>query len=458
MKARIIVISGIISVLLLLLSRFKVYSLIAIAIFIAWTAYCIIQHNIRLHRRKEITARALASVHSWIFALVCAAAGTFSIMSKSDTLSISCDQVRWAVNQHLNSVLIPLRFTEEQIGTIKERVDKFFTATPEGIVQEQVLWQLSNNPVIADILPNNITQQLGAQWVEDLQKTVTDMLKSSGWEINLANIPLPANMSIKDKLMAKNLLKNAASNKQVPKLTIGQNTPQDAPQKSKLQTTTSPTTNNTSSDSLFNGFLSNSFNNKQSLDEKICDVVFGQIKEWSTKPGFKISILLSLLFFLYPLGRLIAFVYSIILTILYTILRKTWFISVIPEERIIDTWTIDDGYQPQTLLARMAFANTDKTPKAERVAKVVAAQEAARNATLPTVAPQSKQQASNVNEIFWGDNNGWWTGVWWDDHIIIPNSPQDTNQWEQPLQAKKDAGSHIDFGSFGWNFGNKFKN
>ncbi len=93
-KARIITIASIITILLLLISRFKVYPLIATAVFIGGTAYCLIQHNIRIHRRKEMTTRALAYVHSGIFALICAIAGTFSIMSKPGSFTISCDQVR----------------------------------------------------------------------------------------------------------------------------------------------------------------------------------------------------------------------------------------------------------------------------------------------------------------------------------------------------------------------------
>jgi hypothetical protein len=61
---------------------------------------------------------------------------------------------------------------------------------------------------------------------------------------------------------------------------------------------------------------------KQELDNKICNVVFDQIKTWSTLPGFALSILISLIFFFYPLIRLFAYFYAGFLSLVYMFLKN----------------------------------------------------------------------------------------------------------------------------------------
>lgn len=465
-KARLITFGWIICALLLLVSRGKVYPLIAIAIFIGGTIYTLIQHNIRLHRRKEITIRWLSYIHSGLFAIVCAAAGTFAIMSKSDTLAITCDQVRNTVNTHISTALSPLWLAEEQVTLVKERVDKFFTQSPEQLIQWEVMNQVLQNlwwnlpidptqPITPDIINTispDVVKNLPPDTANQL-KQIQDLLKQQ-WINNIQDVDIKAyqeQLALKQKLAAR-----AWQSKPVPKITIWQNTP--APSQTPKPQQQNSTTN---SNGIISTLISSPLDNKQALDEKICDVVFTQIKDWSTKPGFKLSILLSLALFLYPLIRLIAFVYSLVLSVIYIILRQSWFISVVPEEKIVQTWVIGDNYQPHSLLASLAMQWRISPRRAEVELKIREQQLKQITATDPVISQQAVQTTNKVNDILQDlqipapaqTPQWWWTWVSWDDHIVTANSPQD----QDTTNEKKDNWSHVDFGSFWGNFWQKFK-
>jgi hypothetical protein len=80
----------------------------------------------------------------------------------------------------------------------------------------------------------------------------------------------------------------------------------------KASTITSAQTTNTenAATGFFSSLVSKPLGDKQDLDGKICNVVFDQIKAWSTKPGFQISIILTLVFFFYPLARLFVYIFA----------------------------------------------------------------------------------------------------------------------------------------------------
>ena len=186
---------------------------------------------------------------------------------------------------------------------------------------------------------------------------------------------------------------------------------------------------------------------KQELDDKICNVVFDQIKTRSSMPWFTLSILVSLIFFFYPLIRLFAYFYAGFLSVIYMLLRQMWFISVVPEEKIVDTWVVWDWYQWSTILSTLAF----ESKVALQAKKQSSAQIAAQHATPPTPS-RSQKSSSNINDVL-----GWlWGWDWWNDnHIVTANSPQDTNTWDIPPPPKKNDAPHIEFWDFGWNFDKK---
>jgi hypothetical protein len=56
---------------------------------------------------------------------------------------------------------------------------------------------------------------------------------------------------------------------------------------------------------------------KQDIDDKICNIVFEQIRERYKKPSFKLSIFLTLMLFFYPLIRFAAVIISAIFSFVY---------------------------------------------------------------------------------------------------------------------------------------------
>ena len=106
------------------------------------------------------------------------------------------------------------------------------------------------------------------------------------------------------------------------------------------QTITSSATNESFLDYYKKMLVDTPLDTKQNLDKKICNVVFDQIKDWYNKPWFKISILLTLVFFFYPLMRFFMVIYARVLSLVYTGLKKIGFIKTQPETITRDTWTI----------------------------------------------------------------------------------------------------------------------
>jgi hypothetical protein len=79
---------------------------------------------------------------------------------------------------------------------------------------------------------------------------------------------------------------------------------------------------------------------KQDIDDKICNVVFSQIREWYKNPNFRLSIFLTLILFFYPLIRFAAFIVSALLSAFYHGLKKAWFIKTTQEQVIIEKWEV----------------------------------------------------------------------------------------------------------------------
>lgn len=416
------------TVLVLALSRFHVYPLIGGAILIAWSIYSLFRHHILLQQRKQITTWALSSIHSWIFGLTCAIAWSFSIMW-ANNIDVTCDQVHWFINQHLANVLAPLHIDEIKMWNVQTRVDAFFTKSTDQVIQEQVTNQISDQ-LWWDTwwnMSSMISKQLGWKSVDE----ITAMIKSSMWWWEL---------SWKSVEQIQQLLKqnpNILNIKSPDTSTLASNNPIAK----KLQ------------DRLKNKqFISATVEDKQELDNKICNVVFDQIKLRSVLPWFTFSILLTLILFFYPLIRLATIVYAAVLTVVYTILKKTWFISVVPEEKIVETWVVWDWYQGSTILSAIANMPRKPTPTPQAPVKDNRSPvQKGADALPPTMSASS--QWWNINDML--GNMWWWE--WWndEDHIITANSPQDTDTTDIPPPQKKDNWPHVDFGSFWWTFWKK---
>lgn len=109
---------------------------------------------------------------------------------------------------------------------------------------------------------------------------------------------------------------------------------------STQSTTPNTTTNESFLDYYKKMLVDTPLDTKQNLDKKICNVVFDQITDWYNKPWFKISILLTLVLFFYPLMRFFMVIYARVLSLVYTGLKKIGFIKTQPETITRDTWTI----------------------------------------------------------------------------------------------------------------------
>lgn len=340
-------------------------------------------------------------------------------------MDISCDEVRGFINQHMMTVLAPIGMGTWQLDQIQVWVDGFFTKSTEEVTQDIVTSQLWSMVGVNPILTQQITQQLWKSWVDinELLKKTTQSWQSPEQLTAQLNTLLQSNgKSLQIKTPDPSTL---ASNNPIAK---------------KLQ------------DRVKNKWLlSTTVSDKQELDNKICNVVFDQIKTRSTLPWFTLSILLSLIFFFYPLIRLFLFFYAGILSVVYMILKQTWFISIIPEEKIVSTWVVWDGYQWNTLLSTLAFESKTDIKKVKKWSPADIAQHA-----TPPKQPAKSTWSNNINDLLgWLEEQWWWS--WWSDehHIITPNWPQDNDPQDIPTAAKTSNSPHIELGAFGWNFDKK---
>lgn len=379
--------------------------------------------------------------------MVCAIAGSFSIMGKWDKIDVTCDEVRGFINQHMAAVLTPIWITTWQMDNIQIRVDWFFTKSTDEVIQEQVTNQISaqlgwiagGNDVAAQLGGTSIADitamlKNAPQWAQQFwwksALEIAELLKKSTqwWQwAEQANTQLAA------------LVKSSANTLQIK-----------TPDPSTLASN-NPIAKKLQDRAKNKALLSAAMWDKQELDDKICNVVFDQIKTRSTLPWFTLSILISLIFFFYPLIRLFAFFYAWFLSVVYMLLRQMWFITVVPEEKIVDTWVVWDGYTWNTILSTLAF----QSKVALQVAKKWSPAQIAQNAT-PPMQPTKSTGSSDINDVLGSFEPQWW-GAWWNDdsHIITANSPQDTDTVDLPPPQKKNESPHIDFGDFGWNFDKK---
>ena len=414
------------TILLLAISRFHVYPLIGAAIFVWWSILSLLRHNTLLQRRKQITPWWLAIVHSATFCMTCAIAWSFSIMGKWKGIDVNCDEVRGFINQHMAVVLAPIWITTWQMDNIQLRVDWFFTKSTDEVIQEQVTNQISTQ--LGWIASGNdatalVRQQLGGtsiadiaallknspQWwqvSDDMAAQIATMLKSNA---NVLTIKTPDPSTLASNNPFAKRLQERAKNKLLISGTVG---------------------------------------DKQELDNKICNVVFDQIKTRSTLPWFTLSILISLIFFFYPLIRLFTYFYAGFISLVYMLLRKMWFISVVPEEKIVDTRVVWNGYTWNTILSTLAV----KSKIASQIAKKQSPAQIAQNAT-PPMQPTKSTWPNNIDAVFEWFDLQWW-GSWWNNpnHIITANSRQDKDTINLPPSSKQDIAPRINFGNFGWNF------
>jgi hypothetical protein len=101
-----------------------------------------LQHRFLIDTRATIRPRAFSIVHSSLFCAAVAGAATLSLMG-TPKLSISCDQLYTGIKHNISTVLIPLRFTSDQISNIKLAVDTFFTKSSTELIQSHVEEQVS---------------------------------------------------------------------------------------------------------------------------------------------------------------------------------------------------------------------------------------------------------------------------------------------------------------------------
>lgn len=425
------------TLLLLAISRFHIYPFIGWAVFVWWMLLSILSHNKLLHERKKITTWWLAIAHTAMFSMVCAIAWSLSILW-TWKIDVTCEEVQWFANKHIVSILNYAHISPEQLTNIQSRIDKFFNNTPEEVIGEQIekqvsnqmwtlpIWDMSSTDIIS-LLKSNPSSIQQMWWMSALE--IAELLKNNTqwWKLS------PEATQQLNNMMKWN------TNQLVIKTPDSSTLASNNPIAKKLQERAKK-----------NQIITSTLWDRQELDDKICNVVFDQIKAWSTFPGFTRSILLTLILFFYPLIRLSAFICSWVISIIYVILKNIGFISVIPEEKIVETRIVWDWYTGNTLLSTIALQPKKMSP----------AQIAAQNATPPTTPvqpPKINSTSNDINDVLWSFESQWWGEWWWNQHIVTANSPQDIDTIDLPHPPKKNDSPHIDFGSFGWNFDTKVK-
>ncbi len=344
-----------VTIVLLLISRGHVYPLLAAAVFVGWSLYSIIRHHTLLHRRKTVTPRALAYVHSAIFCIVCSVAGTLSIMGRGNTFDITCEQVQGVVNEHIATVLKPFRFTSDQVTNITTRVDSFFTKSTDEVIQDQIIGQFEKSLGWWILETETVTAPYSQPAQPDLASILQKLKNGTMTPEQLLQDPAlakyvqAAQVQMQKQSQAPASSSNSAlwakllNNKDIS--TRGLRTTSNTTTMSALSKSTPQPSSSESTSWFLGSIVWSTLGDKQDLDGKICNVVFDQIRTWSTKPWFTFSIIISLIFFFYPLARLFAYIYAGIVALIFMLLRSAGFISVTPEEKIVSTWSVwnDDG-------------------------------------------------------------------------------------------------------------------
>ncbi len=262
---------------------------------ILWILYSIDQHREIIQSKQKATSWHMAYLHSAAFCMSAAITVSLSLMWKWENFTLTCDQVRETVNTHMATFMTPLRFTSEQITLIQEGINTFFTQSPQDIVQSQV------------------------------QQQVQTHIEQNLWSNSLSGISISGIIDQQQYAELEKLLNtvNTTNNSQI------------LSQQTKSQTT----------DESFlwhykSLLLDTPLDTKQNLDKKICNVVFDQISDWYKKPWFKISILLTLVLFFYPLMRFFIVIYAGILSLIYSGLKRIGILKTQSETITKDSWIL----------------------------------------------------------------------------------------------------------------------
>ncbi len=426
------------TIAILALSKFESYTYIAAAVFVWGTLLTVIRHHDLLQQRRWINTRALAYVHAPIFAIVCSVAGSFSLLWWDKPIALDCGQLRTAINKHIDAVLLPLKFTETQAITIKDRVNGFFEKSPNEIINTQVQSQVSN------ILESQLTTQLGGQIPADLLEQVKKQVTNQLWNNLWWDIPPEFQKALWGISSIDELKKQIdQSNNPIAKQLLQRNL-QKIMTAQKQELITQPSRRGvTTWDST--GIAKPQVIDKNDLDNKICTIVFDQINERSNAKWFRTSILITLLFFLLPVLRLFFTIYAVVLSIIYIILKQVWVITVVPEEKIVETRLVWDNYKWNTLLSTLAFqARAQQQVSAQKQA-TLHAKAVAEKATAPTIHTD-EHSWKPIDDLLWsiGTDKSTDTSSEINLDSILPSDSS----------TKKDSWS-IDFWSFWGNFWHK---
>lgn len=261
---------------------------------ILWILYSIDQHREIIQSKQKATSWHMAYLHSAAFCMSAAITVSLSLMWKWENFSLTCDQVRETINTHMATFMSPLRFTTAQISLVQEGINTFFTQSPEEIVQSQV------------------------------QQHIESQLEQQIWATQISGINFSWLIDQQQYAALEKLLHTANTWPNTSKNIVQKNSQVDESflwhYKSLL--------------------LDTPLDTKQNLDKKICNVVFDQISDWYKKPWFKISILLTLVLFFYPLMRFFIVIYSGILSLIYGGLKRIGVLKTQSETITKDSWIL----------------------------------------------------------------------------------------------------------------------
>lgn len=289
----------------------------ASAICLVGFTLSVLYHRYLLATRSYVRPWTFSSVHSALFCMTCAVAGSLSLMSNSEQRTATCDTLHRNINKHLGAMMIPLRFSQEQSSVIQSGVDTFFTKSSTEVVQEG----------LAKILPSYDIQPIDTEY-------------NYNQEISGGNIQELLNNLSPEALSGLNI---GSGDMYSAQQKIAQILASWQQQPTHSQTTTLPPT-----DQSLEGILAQyksqlldlTLTNKQDLDDKLCNVVFDQIKQRSLKPWFRFSIFLTLVLFFYPLLKFFTYIYSRILSGVYRLLRKAGFIRTVTQMEPTQRWEV----------------------------------------------------------------------------------------------------------------------
>ncbi len=293
------IIGWIVATVIIWLGQFQSFGHWAAWLTILGVLYSIDQHKFIISMKHKITVRAIAYSHSMVFCMTFAISLSLALMGRWNTFTLTCDNVRETISTHLATITTPLRVTTAQMSQIQLGLDTFFTKSPNEVVEDRLQSEAVDYLNIPTTTGTNILS-----WLNINNQRIQNMIKSLGFT---------------------GYAEQANSQAQYAPTTASQNvTPEEEGTLSYYK----------------HLLFDTPFGTKQDLDKKICGVVFDQVKEWYEKPGFRISIFLTLVLFFYPLMRLFMFIYTGITSLIYLLLKKIWFITIEQEQVIRDTWNI----------------------------------------------------------------------------------------------------------------------